>query len=406
MKLCNSSIKKYKFQFLLLLLFPIWPFGSFALSCFNIGSRITFVIFILFYFLIGCCFLLTNELVDSYRYAADFQDIISYDITFVLQRDIVLGKTDFYSQLISFMISKISHAPRFLFGCFGAIFGLLQYQSLKVLSHYKPNKHLLLFLISILVVVFLNPHTNINGVRYWTATWCAFSSICSYNFSKRKIWLVIFMSSPLIHSSFIIVVCLYFIACIFKNRIKLLAKIAILSMLFGLFVNIVYVISLIPDDFGVFSHYSVYADSEYVSEVIEKTNERSIINNLLSSLPVYYAILIIYTCFYKNYTMMKQENKLIYALFLVMVSFVSIFGKLSSIGRFYTLSWMLLILSLSTGLNWENISKKIQFYLTLLVLVFFGTIYNNLYIHSSVLDLGYLYKSLFSIIHFMKGLSI
>ena len=192
-------------------LFIFSPLLGVIVSIINKRNKFSDFIFLAFFFLIGCSFSFHNMEVDSYRYAVDFAQLREYDSEFILLERLFQGKIDFYDYFVCDIVSRFTESARFLYAVYAVIFGFFVLKFYHFINEDWGKRKDTYVWIIILVIFFLNPHMNINGVRYWTATWMFFTSFIAYFIYKKRKWILGLVFVPIVHISFLIPLCFIFI---------------------------------------------------------------------------------------------------------------------------------------------------------------------------------------------------
>lgn len=214
-----------KLSALALPLFIFWPFGAFILSLSNLKSKSSAVIWVLFSTIFGYAFAFQFTSADSYRMAMVFDhfNFSSLDDIYYLYRAGAL--TDLYRYLLYGITKSFTNNPKVLFAFFGFVFGIFSYLSIRSVVIEKGNKQSVYWSIILFIFFTLNPITNINGARFYTAAALFFYSISSFLFSNNKKWMLGILLAPLIHFSFLFatipVFFFYFFQKIFYNKTKI-----------------------------------------------------------------------------------------------------------------------------------------------------------------------------------------
>ena len=166
--------------------------------------------YIIYFFLIffGFTFVLGNEKLDSFHYAEYFRDISNLSLldfkkmlsNFLLSEN----SLDLAQPILSFLISRFSDNYHLLFGCIASIFGYFYLKSINILYiHYHNSKSQISLLFLLFFVLILNPIFNINGYRFWIATWVFFYGGYVLITTKDKKYLFVCFLSMFFHFSFI-----------------------------------------------------------------------------------------------------------------------------------------------------------------------------------------------------------
>lgn len=380
-------------------LFIFSPLLGFVISLINKRNKLSGFIFLFFFFLIGCSFSFHDISVDSYRYAIDFGQVKTYNLETVWFDRLLQGRIDLYDFLVSCLIGKFTDSARFLYAFYAVFYGYFILKFIHfVCDDWGKGKDVYIWII-ILVIFFLNPHMNINGVRFWTATWVFFTTFLAYCLYHKNKWILGFIVTPLIHISFLLPLCFMIVSFVFYKHFKLktLYYLAIISFVIGIILPVDKIIEMLPVSFGVFEHFEAYTEEGYVSEMAALKQERSTLNVLFSRLPfVYVFVLLIHL---KNKPIIYEYNTFFVTFILLFLSFLFVVDKIPSMGRFYYLAYMFLIY-LTFRIYKYNRSKFIQRLILLAPILFFGKIYQIYVIHDLVLSNIYLYRPTWDIINF------
>ena len=187
-------------------LFVIWPFGSFLFALQNIKLKSSAFIVILFSMVFGYSFIFTDSSADSYRIAFLFSiyDFSSFDTIVTFYR--AGGTVDVYRFLVYGIAKLFTNNPKVLFALCGLVFGLFMYLSLVLFNKEKKERNGTYIVLLSLFFFSLNALPNLNGFRFWTATWVFFYAainLCIYN---NKGWIIGVVITPLIHFSFLFII--------------------------------------------------------------------------------------------------------------------------------------------------------------------------------------------------------
>lgn len=205
--------------------FFIWPFMS-MIAAFRHWkkpwSKNVFWIFCIFF---GLTFIISSEFVDSARHAELLVEYANADMNIrQLVKSIYSessGYVDIVQPLITFLVSRFTKNPLFLFTIFAFIFGYFYSRNIWfVLSHIN-GKITKIILIYLLTFALLNPIWNINGFRMWTASQIFLFGALPYLIegnTKKIFWPVI---SVFFHFSFFYPILILFLFVFFKNRLNI-----------------------------------------------------------------------------------------------------------------------------------------------------------------------------------------
>lgn len=187
-------------------LFILWPFGSFLCALQNIKLKSSAFIIILFCMVFGYGFSFTNSSADSYRIAFVFSVFNFSSFSEIIGLYKAGGSVDIYRFLMYGITKLFTNNPKILYALCGLVFGVFMYLSLVMFSKEKDNKNE--HYITILFILFfsLNPLTNLNGFRFWTATWVFFYAGMNFCIYNKKSWIIGVLITPFIHFSFLFIV--------------------------------------------------------------------------------------------------------------------------------------------------------------------------------------------------------
>ena len=213
----NSSQQKNRA--FLFLFFLIWPFGAFLYSLYNYDKKYLHVFLILFTGIYGYGMIATNQELDLYRYlqsASEYARIPTTGFFKMLTGGYVTnslgqtGGTDFYRDIVTFIISRFSNAGSVLMMTFGLVYGYLYVKCINYFLAINERK----CIYSIVILLCFSTAIGLStfaGVRYATAAMYFFFVSCFALRRKSILAWVLVCCSILIHFSFIPAVLLLFI---------------------------------------------------------------------------------------------------------------------------------------------------------------------------------------------------
>jgi hypothetical protein len=365
------KINKQNFLILFILLL-IFPIVSLILSIknFQLGeSKLIVYIFCVFF---GLTLVLGNDKLDSFQYAQylkDFETNSNYTLDSFYDNFLTSEKSlDIAQFSISFIVSKITFSHSLLFGIFALIFGFFYIKSISNLyALYSLNKNYLSLVLLLIFVFNLNPIFNINGFRFWTATWIFFYGVYEYFSKKDQKYFVFIFLSILFHFSFIIPVLIFFIYFSFGNHYKLYFYLLISSFFFSeLVVNILPDYSYLFGE-GIAMKVSRYSNEDYIEKSGELTQNAIEEFKWYLFLPgklMYYYLLFIFFFILREF---KTEIKFIKVDFLsftlLFISFSNFVSFVPTMARFKTLSLLFIISYLINVLSILNFKFRFKIFL-------------------------------------------
>ena len=358
-------------------------------------------IFCLFFFIVGLCFQFTGNECDAIAYAREFDEICRFGLN-----DLEFSTGHYYTIFISYVVSLFTSNPSVLFGVYGTIFGLLIYNFLKVLNDdlLHGEKWSFKLVVLVLAIFLLNPYTNINAMRFWSAMWAFLIGIVSLLVNKTARGYVYIFLSFFMHLTFILPFCVYvFYKLIFYKIDYKTSSILVLFSCLLMFILDANSISSLIGQLSVFSHYNAYLDKESISEFKTDTNSISTLNLLLTTYP---RLLVSFFAFlvYKGFiTLKNQLQKLLYNLFAIYMSFAYVTVCIPSMGRFFVLSYSVFLLWIFVMVLDKNIIVKNNFiFLLVFLFAFSATYFRNYEVHTWVLGVEYMYFTFIDIANLLS----
>lgn len=338
-------------------LFIFWPFGSFLCALQNIKLKSSAIVIILFSMVFGYGFSFTDSSADSYRLAYVFSvfDFSSFDSIIELYK--AGDSTDVYRLLVYGVTKIFSNNPKVLYSLCGLVFGIFMYLSLRLFVNEKGEKNDLYIILLTVFFFSLNPLSNLNGFRFWTATWVFFYSVINFSFYNNKKWIIGIIVTPLIHFSFLFIMPVIIAFTFFKGL--LYTKRNITKGLLVLFV-FAFMVSWVLDtnviSLGFLAEQDVLSDSVsnkvelYNSDrVTEQINERGktlfhTVNRIFS----YFLKIYIFLFILKIRKIIKnnpdEQSLKLLAFVIVFTSFGYIATVIPSGGRFQTIAYLAAVL--------------------------------------------------------------
>ena len=387
----SSKYTNIECTLIVLLIFFLCPLLGLLLLCIlnrNITNKA--FIFCVIYAYIGYSIIFEDSNLDSYRYVEQFI-AITQGYTVSIFDNLKRGIIDIYSIISMEFIALFSNNPHVLFALWAAIFGYFTGAVVNVIEKTIPRKSLFLIYVSIVVIILLNPPTNINGVRFWTAIWIAFAGILEYEICSRKRGMFFIGLTPLVHTSFLLFIVIYIIYRLVRHsKLTILLILFVISYILSYLISSTFIADIISNYLGPVSHFSAYIDESYVNEINEGKVSRSALNIFMTSLPKLFMILFsVFAIKYKKVMPNSFLDKALHFLFVYM-TIVNILGVVPSVSRFDKLGYFIFLYIIL--LYHKNFSPANNLLLSgIIVIVFSGAIYITLEILPRVLDISILY---------------
>ena len=180
-------------------------------------------LFTIFY---GLTFVIIGGGKDAARYKNDFVKLAEDPhITFEEFTGYLYNEdtryVDIAQPLISFIVSRFTNSPKYLFATFGLVFGFfysrnINYLLLRVRQRMKPEAIPFIVLFALLVAIW-----QINGFRFWTAAHVFIYGIFNLNDGKKVKGILFSTLSLLVHFSFVLPLIVLLFKLLLGNRIML-----------------------------------------------------------------------------------------------------------------------------------------------------------------------------------------
>ncbi len=217
------------------LLFFLWPFAAFLIALSSHKSRDSWKAVYMFLILFGLTFVARSKGMDSFRVAENFVHISNLPFSDFWK--IVGGlyatdtSVDIVLPFLNFILSRLTDDPAILFGVFAAIFGYFHMKSIVRLNDLEPGKLNINALIHLWFFIFLIPIFQINGFRFYTASWVFFYGVLNYLITGQKKFVWVSLVSIFFHYSFISASAVLMIYVFLGNRNILYIPILIASFI-------------------------------------------------------------------------------------------------------------------------------------------------------------------------------
>jgi len=324
------------------ILFLISPFVSFLYSLRNIKSKSSYIVFFLFCVFFGMALTIPeNYSGDASVYQKRFEYITNYDNTKFLSMlqnysEFDDGEKDIYFKTTAFIVSRISGNYHTLFCVFAAIFAFFMLKSLRFLTREQEFDNSFIPFLLVTIFILSNFIFNINGVRFWTASWIGIYSVFQIFINNNKKYFLLACVTPLVHVSFFAFVIILIVGYFTKQYEKFWIFMLFISfILSNIMVNLV---SSFGDYLPSFmsNTVSIYTDVDYVKQREEDLVLYARIFSFLRQLMINIVVLL----FIRNRkTISSPTTKNLYFFLIIFTTFVNFVMPIPSFGgRFLALS--------------------------------------------------------------------
>lgn len=326
-----------------ILLFLISPLLGLIAALKNINTRSSFVVFFLFALTFGFSLETSIGKDDVHR-----GDAAAYRARFEIQKYYTQNdlsnvfdeyqsfenekERELYIPIMSYITAKVSDNYHVFFMLLACVFSLFMLKSLKFLVAEEAFTQSFACLLLLFLFIRSNGIFNINGARFWTASWIAIYSLFQVLRNDNKRYLVLLAVTPMIHASYwflLAIVGIYYIAGKFKHFWKL--------AFFVSFILAIFAMQLIIDLSNYLPPTLQFLVNRYTDDDIEiKTNLYQLIRRFFNTAYSIYIVYIMYL-FMKHDDCIEKNSKTrnIYRFMLVMMSIVNFVMLIPSLGSRY-----------------------------------------------------------------------
>lgn len=388
-----------------ILLFILSPVLGLIYSLRSLNTKSSYRIVFLFCLVFGMSFTVpdvrTEMSMDGISYRIDFEQystISTKDFKEILINYFKFddGEKDIYFCTIAYVVSRFTQNYHILFFIFAAVFAFFQLKSLRYLTNSdRYDFSLLCFIITFFFL--FNQIYNINGARFWTASWIAVYS-CFKIFKEEKYrFIFLLFLTPFFHGSFVFMLGVVLLSLCTKKYINFWTTFFLFSIFFSsISVNLIQKhLDILP---SFLSHMAAaYVDEDYLLQRNVGTGfywVRLLFDGLLG---VYINILIICLITVRK-KILRTDDKALYQFTLVFMSVVNFVMAVPSLGvRFREVGFSFL------AFLWLNhlARRKYDLIMYVLPIVFFMRIFYLTKDYLSVLSIDFLMSPLYSFIKYI-----
>ncbi len=215
-----------------IILFFISPFFSLLYSLKRVNTKSSYLFFFLFAILFGLNFTTSNgrdeyntgdaavyrQSFELYKYS-NIDDLKNYyKETMSMENE---RRRDVYVISMIYIASLFSLDYHIFFMLLAIVFSYFMLRSMKFLTEEDSFNYTSMYVLILCIFVFNNGIFNINGCRFWTASWIAIYSIFQIFRNNNVRYLLLIALTPLIHQAywFLVVILLIVLLTRFFNNI-------------------------------------------------------------------------------------------------------------------------------------------------------------------------------------------
>lgn len=308
------------------------------------------------------------------------------------------GAQDIYIVTMSYLVGRVTDNYHFFFMALALVFAFFQ---LKCLRYFVKSTNFTNSLIcTILVCFFLwNNIYNINGARFWTASWIGLFCVFKIFYDKKPLYLLLAVCTPMIHAAFIIFPILLVITYCIKNLRNLLILLFCISWVFSIVVEDFHfqMFENINLPFIISKKIDFYTDSEYIKSLYQGSGFYWVDLFFKSFVRQYVNFLILIIVLNDKYTNNNNDIPVIrFMLILATVAnfamFVPTFGR-----RFFAVNYALVAYSFLVTFG-DFRYQKLIYALPFVWLMNLFYLFKDI---TAVLDLGFVLTPLFSFVKYL-----
>ena len=342
------SIHQNKDKAIKMVLSILYPLGAFLYSWKDLKSRSTYWVFFLFFIVYGLCFTATFEAADSFRYVEEFNAFcanasrnFSAVVSEFFSKDSSVKDIFVYSlyYLTNILVGANYHV---FFALVSIVFGYFYLRSLRFLTVDESYQNTIFFLMLSIIFTLSNPLFNINGVRFWTATWIAVYATFQILLKKRYLYLALIASLPLVHGAYYVYWAFFAIAFLVRRFYTVLPYVFFISF-FYTDVTLKLLPELTTDFLPPFIQNMIwsYTESDYALSRMsgEEAQQEALYARILMEIPRYFHVIAIYLLVRMRKTFQDDNSREFLGFVLGLGTLVNLSLMIPSMVRF----WYLLI---------------------------------------------------------------
>jgi hypothetical protein len=320
-----------------LIIFFIWPFGSFVASLNRMGSRIFSVILVLFYFLYGYTYIIAGKDQDTYRTSQFFAEAATWSFSDLATRFENLfdvgAKPDIFQDLLQFLVSRVTDNTQVYFATTAVLFGIVAaviFESVFADNTSNTVRTWFVIMVSLFLLVVLSPG-RINSFRHYLAVAVFLLSVYKHLAGGGIKYLLLMLLTPLIHFAFIAVIPLVLVFKLLGNRNLIYYLLIVLSFLYAdVISNIVGDYTRSLDENALQYHATQYTSEIYQKYVAElKTQRYFILDKYAYYSSIFFLALTIF-----HAGMVRSADKVtkdLFSMSLLIFAFVNAFNQMDSV---------------------------------------------------------------------------
>lgn len=345
-------------------LFILNPFLSAINSLKNIRDGFSHRFLYLWFLIFGIAFCANNEAADSSRYVNDFVIEHSYmweDYVYKLQQywSFESNIKDIYTLSVNFFVGRFSDNYHWVFFIYAIVFGFFYIKSLRIFIRCEQTRSNIMFYLLLFLFCYSNPIFNINGVRFWTASWIAVYATLKIVVDRRYIYILLLAITPLVHGTFPIWIVALLVALL-TSRFHKIWQVLFVVASFVTAVSFLDLLNDYSDKLPQFMQNQIwsYTQSELAQQKISGvlTEKLPLYAQIFNALPGYFILVLSYIIVFNRRIFVQDElSKRLYQAVLVLSTITNFLSAIPSVGRFKSLVIPLIVILWS--LNHERLRR-------------------------------------------------
>lgn len=390
-----------------IILFLISPILGLFDAFSNLKNRESIITLFLFCLCFGFCFSVGTERFegsgDGISMRIDFEEYKNLSTTQYL--DIITeyfefdtGVQDIYIITMAYLVGRFTDNYHFFFLALAFVFAYFQLKCLKYLTR-EANYNSSLICIILTCLFLWNNIFNINGARFWTASWIALYCVFKIFYDKQWGYLLLSLCLPMVHASFSVFPIIIVIAFLLKKYRKPLVILFCISWAFSLVATDFNIPAFNSFDlpFAISKKIEAYTDQDYISSLTQGTGFYWVANIFKFLSRNFIEILILLIAL--NEKNVKDTKSLSIVRFTYVLAIIANFGMIVPTfgGRFFTANFALVAYSFLVTIS----DTKYKQLIYALPFVWFMNLFGLFKDVISVLDLGFVLPPLISFIRYL-----
>lgn len=327
-------------------LFILNPFISAIVSLRDIRDGVSHSFLYLWFLIFGIGFSAVNEAADSSRYVDDFvvEHNYSFEYYVYLVKDYFTFESntkDIYTLTVNFLVGRFTDNYHWLFFFYAIVFGFFYLKSLQIFLRLQKANTNFIFYFLLFLFCYSNPIFNINGVRFWTASWIAVYATLKIVIDRQYRYVALLAITPLVHGTFPIWIATFLVAILTSRFYKIWQVLFVLSS----FVTAISFLSVLDDISEYLPQYMQnqiwsYTQSEMALKRMsgELTEQLPLYAQIFNALPGYFILFLSYLVVFnpKKFYSDKLSTRLLH-LFVAFSTITNFLSAIPSVGRFKAL---------------------------------------------------------------------